>query len=121
MRAILHNALGTTGMTMQAIMTYEEYLDEVTTLMTEKFDMSDEAAIKHVMRAQAADFFTLHDETPSMRTQERAEQDAQTIFDMKNKSRAHVKPTATKPRPPRPPRCTAANEKAAGKRVKKPV
>jgi hypothetical protein len=37
-------------------MTYEEYLDEVTTLLTEMFDMSDEAAIKHVMRAQAADF-----------------------------------------------------------------
>ncbi len=75
-----------------AFMTYEEYLDEVTTLMTEKFDMSDEAAIKHVMRAQANDFFTKHDDIPEMRTQERAEQDAQTIFDLKNKSRAHVAP-----------------------------
>ena len=34
-------------------MTYEEYLDEVTTLITEKYDVSDEDAIKHVMRAQA--------------------------------------------------------------------
>ena len=75
-----------------AFMTYEEYLDEVTTLMTEKFDMSDEAAIKHVMRAQANDFFSKHDDFPEMRTQERAEQDAQTIFDLKNKSRAHVAP-----------------------------
>jgi hypothetical protein len=71
-------------------MTYEEYLDEVTTLMTEKYDMSDEDAIKHVMRAQAADFFTLHDDDPAMRTPERAEQDAETIFKQKNKSRPHT-------------------------------
>jgi hypothetical protein len=68
-------------------MTYEEYLDEVTTLITEKYDVSDAAAIKFVMRAQAADFFTLHDDQPEMRTQERAEQDAQTIYEQRNKSR----------------------------------
>ncbi len=73
-------------------MTYEQYLDEVTTLMTEMFNMSDEDAIKHVMRAQAADFFTLHDDLPEMRTQERAEQDAKTIFEQKNKSRPHTPP-----------------------------
>ncbi|MEN3295633.1 MAG: hypothetical protein V7642_4886 [Burkholderiales bacterium] len=73
-------------------MTYEEYLDEVTTLMTERYNMSDEEAIKHVMRAQAADFFTLHDDDPTMRTQERAEQDAKTIFEQKNKSRPHTPP-----------------------------
>lgn len=33
-------------------MTYEEYLDEVTTLITEKYDLSDEAAIAMVMRAR---------------------------------------------------------------------
>ena len=82
-----------------AIMTYEEYLDEVTTLMTEKFDMTDEAAIKHVMRAQANDFFSKHDDIPEMRTQERAEQDAQTIFDLKNKSRPHVAPKRTTVKP----------------------
>lgn len=71
-------------------MTYEEYLDEVTTLMTEKYDMTDEDAIKHVMRAQAAGFFSPHDDLPEMRTQERAEQDAQTIFEQKNKSRPHT-------------------------------
>lgn len=38
-------------------MTYEEYLDEVTTLLTERYDLSDEEAIKIVMRAQAAEFF----------------------------------------------------------------
>ncbi len=71
-------------------MTYEQYLDEVTTLMTEFFDVSDEDAIKHVMRAQAADYFTLHDDLPEMRTQERAEQDARTIYEQRNKSRPHV-------------------------------
>jgi hypothetical protein len=73
-------------------MTYEEYLDEVTTLIAEKYDVSDEAAIKHVMRAQAAGFFILHDDLPEMRTQERAEHDAKTIFEQKNKSRPHTPP-----------------------------
>ena len=71
-------------------MTYEEYLDEVTTLMTEKYDLSDDDAIKQVMRAQAAGFFSLHDDLPEMRTQERAEEDAKTIFEQKNKSRPHT-------------------------------
>ena len=73
-------------------MTYEEYLDEVTTLLTEMFDMSDEDAIKHVMRAQSADFFTLHDDHPEMRTLERAKEDARIIFEQKNKSRPHTPP-----------------------------
>lgn len=67
-------------------MTYEEYLDEVTTLITEFYDVSDADAIKYVVRAQAADFFTLHDDDPAMRTQERAEQDAKTIYEQRNKS-----------------------------------
>jgi hypothetical protein len=71
-------------------MTYEEYLDEVTTLMTEYYNLSDEDAIKLVMRAQAMDFFTLHDDDPTMRTQERGEQDAKTIFEQKNKSHPHT-------------------------------
>lgn len=71
-------------------MTYEEYLDEVTTLLTKLFKMSDAAAIKHVMRAQANDFFTLHDDRHEMRTQERAEQDTKTIFAEKNKSQADI-------------------------------
>ena len=79
-------------------MTYEEYLDEVTTLLTELYDLSDEDAIKIVMRAQAADFFTLHDDDPAaMCTQERALQDAKTVFKQKNKSRPHVPPKRTGP------------------------
>ncbi|MFJ7566102.1 hypothetical protein ACIQW9_03960 [Herminiimonas sp. NPDC097707] len=71
-------------------MTYEEYLDEVTTLLTEMYDLSDAAAIKYVMRAQAGDFFTLHDDDPAMRTQERAVQDAKTIFEQRNKSNPEI-------------------------------
>lgn len=93
---------------MPEFMTYEAYLDEVTTLMTEKFEMTDEAAIKHVMRAQAADFFTQHDDIASMRTQERAEQDAQTIYDQRNKSRPHVAPKRGTPKAaPRAPKASA--------------
>lgn len=79
-------------------MTYEDYLDEVTTLLTEMFDMSDDAAIKHVMRAQAADFFTLHDDVPAMRTQERAVQDAKTLFAQISQSRAQTPPKPGQPR-----------------------
>jgi len=61
-------------------MTYEEYLDEVTTLITEKYDLSDEAAIERVMRAQADDFFSGHDDDPSICTLDRAHQDAETVF-----------------------------------------
>ena len=72
------------------MMTYEEYLDEVTTLMTEMYDLKDTAAIKFVMRAQAGDFFTLHDDQPDMRTLERAQQDAKTIYETRNKSRPDI-------------------------------
>ncbi|MDD5248976.1 MAG: hypothetical protein PHY45_08325 [Rhodocyclaceae bacterium] len=61
-------------------MTYEEHLDEVTTLITEKYGMSDDAAIKMVMRAQADDYFSGHDDEPSICTLDRAHQDAQFVF-----------------------------------------
>ena len=61
-------------------MTYEEFLDEVTTLITEKYDLSDEGAIEMVMRAQADDFFSGHDDDPSICTLDRAHQDAKTVF-----------------------------------------
>jgi prophage tail gpP-like protein len=66
--------------------TYEEYLDEVTTLITERFNVSDEEAIKQVMRVQADGFFSEHDDHPEMRTQERAEQDAKTVYEQAKKS-----------------------------------
>ena len=61
-------------------MTYEQHLDEVATLLYERFDQSEEAAIKLVMAAQADDFFSGHDDDPSICTQERAEADARTVF-----------------------------------------
>ncbi|MBS1142721.1 MAG: hypothetical protein H6R14_127 [Proteobacteria bacterium] len=61
-------------------MTYEEHLDEVTTLITEKYGMADNAAIKMVMRAQADDFFSGHDDDPSICTLDRAHQDARAVF-----------------------------------------
>ena len=60
-------------------MTYEEHLDEVTTLITEKYEVSDEAAIQMVMRAQADDFFSGHDD-PSICTLDRAHRDAKAVF-----------------------------------------
>lgn len=61
-------------------MTYEEHLDEVTTLITEDYGLDDEAAIQMVMRAQADDFFSGHDDDPSICTLDRAHQDARTVF-----------------------------------------
>lgn len=66
-------------------MTYEEYLDEVTTLITEKYKLSEAAAIKLVMKAQAADFFVEHDDKEAMRNVDRAHQDAKTLFQASQK------------------------------------
>ena len=65
---------------MTSNMTYEAYLDEVTTLLTEQHELSDDAAISLVMRAQAADYFVTHDDDPKMRTLDRAHRDANAIF-----------------------------------------
>jgi general stress protein 26 len=65
---------------MAAHMTYEAFLDEVTTLITEKYAVADEAAIQMVMRAQADDFFSGHDDDPSICTLDRAHQDAKAVF-----------------------------------------
>lgn len=61
-------------------MSYEAYLDEVATLLTEIYTMEDEAAIQMVMRAQADDFFSIHDDDPSICTQVRAEEDVRQVF-----------------------------------------
>jgi hypothetical protein len=61
-------------------MTYEEYLDEVTTLIAEKYDLEDEAAIKIVVDAQSRGFFVTHDDQRSMRTLDRAHEDARTLY-----------------------------------------
>ena len=57
-------------------MTYEDFLDEVTTLLTEMYDLDDEAAIKLVVDAQAADYFVAHDDQEELRTVAQAKLDA---------------------------------------------
>jgi hypothetical protein len=66
-------------------MTYEEFLDEVTTLLTEMYELDDAAAIKLVVDAQDAEFFVRHDDVPEMRTVEQAKKDALTLFEDKQK------------------------------------
>jgi len=61
-------------------MTYEEHLDEVTTLITEKYDVEDDVAIAMVMRAQDDEFFSIHDDDPSLCTLDRAHLDAKAVF-----------------------------------------
>lgn len=73
-------------------MTYEEFLDEVTTLLTELYDLEDAAAIKLVMDAQEAEFFSVHDDVPAMCTPEQAKMDAIKLFEQKqNKQQTHKK------------------------------
>ena len=64
-------------------LTYEAYLDEVTTLLTELYELEDSAAIKLVVDAQDADFFVQHDDVEAMRTAEQAKKDAVTLFERK--------------------------------------
>lgn len=64
-------------------LTYEQYLDEVTTLLTELYDFDDAAAIKLVTDAQEAGFFSVHDDLPEMCTIEQAKKDAITLHERK--------------------------------------
>lgn len=66
---------------MSKPMTYEAYLDEVTTLIVEKYNVADEAAIKLVVDAQDKEFFVKHDDDKSLRNIDQAHRDAKTIFD----------------------------------------
>ena len=65
---------------MAKYMTYEVFLDEVTTLITEKYDVADDAAIAMVMLAQDDGFFSGHDDTPQICTLDRAHEDARDVF-----------------------------------------
>lgn len=72
-------------------MTYEEHLDEVTTQITEIYTVEDDEAIRMVMAAQEDDYFSGHDDDPSICTLERAGIDARWVFKHYNKK--------AKPRP----------------------
>ena len=76
-----------------AHMSYEQHLDEVATLLTEIYTLDDEAAIAIVMRAQEAEYFSGHDDDPTICTQERAEADARYVF-------KHFRPPKGVPRRP---------------------
>lgn len=78
-------------------MTYEEYLDEVTTLIVEKYGVSDAVAIKIVVAAQDKEYFVPHDENRAMRTLDRAHEDARTLFKASAPAGGAVKPAAKRP------------------------
>jgi len=78
-------------------LTYEAYLDEVATLLTELYDLDDAAAIKLVVDAQAAEYFSPHDDHPAMRTLTRAREDAVALY---KAGKPKLKPQGTpKPAP----------------------
>lgn len=64
-------------------MTYEEFLDEIATLLTEMYDLSDEAAIKLVVDAQANDYFVVHDDKEELRTVAQAKLEAAALYKAK--------------------------------------
>lgn len=78
-------------------MTYEEYLDEVTTLIVENYGLSDAAAIKLVVQAQDKEFFVRHDDEAALRNLDQAHKDAKTLY-----TAASAKPAAKKPAPSKP-------------------
>ena len=73
-------------------MTYEEFLDEVTTLLSELYDLDDATAIQIVVDAQAADYFVTHDDKEALRTLAQAKLDAAALFEAKqNKNQTQRK------------------------------
>lgn len=79
-----------------AHMSYEDHLDEVTTQITEIYTVEDDEAIRMVMAAQEDEYFSGHDDDPTICTLERAGVDARYVF--KNYSRkALARKAARKP------------------------
>jgi len=97
-------------------LTYEAYLDEVATLLTELYDLEDEAAIKLVVDAQDAEYFSPHDDHPEMRTLERAREDAATLFKAKQNRVATQQHQQKRQRQARPGGAQAGKTKPAGKK-----
>ena len=92
-----------------AHLTYEAYLDEVATLLTELYDLDDATAIKIVVDAQAAEYFSPHDDHPAMRTLTRAREDAVALYKaakptLKPASKPQQRPQAKPQQKPRPKR-----------------
>lgn len=68
-------------------MSYEDYLNEVTTLIYELYDVDESEAVQLVVDAQDTEYFVPHDESPQLRTQDNAEHDAVVIFERRNKEK----------------------------------
>jgi len=83
---------------MASEMTYEEYLDEVTTLIAEKYNLADAAAIKLVVAAQDAEFFVKHDEDKALRNIDQAHKDAKTLYSAASAAQKAPKNAPGKPR-----------------------
>ena len=86
-------------------LTYEAYLDEVATLLTELYDLDDAVAIKLVVDAQANAYFSPHDDHPAMRTLARAKEDAVALYKagkpaLKAPARPPARPGAKAPAKP---------------------
>ncbi|WP_207221387.1 hypothetical protein [Pseudoduganella lutea] len=88
-------------------MTYEEYLDEVTTLIFEKYDIPENDAVKIVMAAQDKEFFVPHDKSAKLRNVDQAHKDAKTLFEAastkpaaKGAAKPAAKPAAKSPAKP---------------------
>lgn len=75
-------------------LTYEAYLDEVATLLTELYDLDDAVAIQLVVDAQADDYFSPHDDHPAMRTLARAKEDAVALYKARKPARPAPKSSA---------------------------
>lgn len=88
-------------------LTYEAYLDEVATLLTELYDLDDAVAIQLVVDAQAKDYFSPHDDHPAMRTLARAKEDAVALYkagkpNLKPPAKASARPAAKSAAKPAP-------------------
>ena len=80
-------------------MTYEDYLDEVTTLIVEKYGVTEATAIKIVVVAQDKEFFVAHDDNEAMRTIDQAHLDARALFSASPAAANAAKPAPKRSRP----------------------
>jgi len=93
-------------------LTYEAYLDEVATLLTELYDLDDAVAIQLVVDAQANEYFSPHDDHPAMRSLARAKEDAVALY---KAGKPNLKPPAKAPARPGPTSSARPAAKSAAK------
>ena len=99
-------------------LTYEAYLDEVATLLTELYDLDDAVAIKLVVDAQANAYFSPHDDHPAMRTLARAKEDAVALY---KAGKPALKAPARSPARPGPKSSAKPAAKSPAKPASKPA